>query len=125
MEELVTELARLHGIGRKTAQRLTFHLLKQPAEHAERLAQAIRRVRDQVTACGTCGNLTDEDPRAICRDPRRGAAPLCGVGGAADGAAAPRTARVRGGHPGPGGRLSPPDGRGPPAPPLDPPRART
>src|SRR5260370_3933136 len=79
MEDPVTELSRLPGIGRKTAQRLTFHLLKKPAEHAERLAQAIRRVRDQVTACGTCGNLTDEDPCAICPDPRRDAALLFGV----------------------------------------------
>src|SRR5260370_6056667 len=96
MEELVTELARLHGIGRKTAQRLTFHLLKQPAEHAERLAQAIRRVRDQGTACGTCGNLTDEDPCAICRDPRRDAALLCVVEGGSDVAAIERRARFRG-----------------------------
>src|SRR5260370_42304716 len=96
MEDPVTELSRLPGIGRKTAQRLTFHLLKQPAEHAERLAQAIRRVRDQGTACGTCGNLTDEDPCAICRDPRRDAALLCGGGEAADVAASERTPRVRG-----------------------------
>ena len=62
IEELVAELAKLPGIGRKTAQRLTFHLLKQPAETAERLADAIRRVRGKVTACGTCGNLSEGDP---------------------------------------------------------------
>jgi len=79
IEELVAELAKLPGIGRKTAQRLTFHLLKQPAETAERLADAIRRVRGTVMACGVCGNLSDEDPCPICRDPRRDAALLCVV----------------------------------------------
>ena len=119
IEDLVTELSRLPGIGRKTAQRLTFHLLKQPAETAERLAQAIRRVRDQVTACGTCGNLTDEDPCAICRDPRRDAALLCVVEEAADVAAIERTARFRGRYHVLGGRLSPLDGLGPEALHLD------
>ena len=55
IEELVAELAKLPGIGRKTAQRLTFHLLKQPPDVAERLWRAIQRVRGQVAACATCG----------------------------------------------------------------------
>ncbi len=111
----MTELSRLPGIGRKTAQRLTFHLLKQPAEIAERLAQAIRQVREQVIACGTCGNLTDEDPCGICRDPRRDAALLCVVEEAADVAAIERAARFRGHYHVLGGRLSPLDGIGPEA----------
>ena len=115
IEDLVTELSRLPGIGRKTAQRLTFHLLKQPAEHAARLAQAIRRVRDQVIACGTCGNLTDEEPCAICRDPRRDGALLCVVEEAADVAAIERAAWFRGRYHVLGGRLSPLDGLGPEA----------
>jgi len=115
IEDLVTELSRLPGIGRKTAQRLTFHLLKQPAENAERLAQAIRRVREQVIACGTCGNLTDEDPCAICRDPRRDTALLCVVEEATDVAAIERAARFRGRYHVLGGRLSPLDGLGPEA----------
>jgi recombination protein RecR len=115
IEDLVTELSRLPGIGRKTAQRLTFHLLKQPAEIAERLAQAIRQVREQVIACGTCGNLTDEDPCGICRDPRRDAALLCVVEEAADVAAIERAARFRGHYHVLGGRLSPLDGIGPEA----------
>src|SRR3989449_11013501 len=77
IDDLVAELAKLPGIGRKTAQRLTYHLLKQPAEAAERLADAIRRVRGQVMACRACGNLADEGPCPICRDPRRDAALLC------------------------------------------------
>jgi recombination protein RecR len=119
IEDLVTELSKLPGIGRKTAQRLTFHLLKQPAAAAERLAQAIRKVRAQVLACGTCGNLTDEDPCLICRDPRRDAALLCVVEEAADLAAIERAGRFRGHYHVLGGRLSPLDGIGPDALNLD------
>lgn len=113
IEELVRELAKLPGIGRKTAQRLTFHLLKQPAETAERLAEAIRRVRGQVTACGTCGNLADVDPCPICRDPRRDATLLCVVEESGDVGAIERAGRYRGRYHVLGGRLSPLDGIGP------------
>jgi len=115
IDDLVTELARLPGIGSKTAQRLAFHLLKEPAEAAERLAQAIRRVRSQVTACGACGNLADEDPCAICRDPRRDATLLCVVEEAKDVAAIERAGRYRGRYHVLGGRVSPLDGVGPEA----------
>ena len=115
IDDLVTELARLPGIGSKTAQRLAFHLLKEPAEAAERLAQAIRRVRSQVMACGTCGNLADEDPCAICRDPRRDATLLCVVEEAKDVAAIERAGRYRGRYHVLGGRVSPLDGVGPEA----------
>jgi len=113
IEELVAELAKLPGIGRKTAQRLTFHLLKQPPEAAERLAEAIRRVRGQVVACGTCGNLADEDPCPICRDPRRDATLLCVVEESGDVGAIERAARYRGLYHVLGGRISPLDGIGP------------
>ena len=113
IEELVAELAKLPGIGRKTAQRLTFYLLKQPAEAAERLADAIRRVRGRVTACGTCGTLSDEDPCAVCRDPRRDATLLCVVEESADVGSIERAARYRGRYHVLGGRLSPLDGLGP------------
>ena len=109
----MAELAKLPGIGRKTAQRLTFHLLKQPAETAERLAEAIRRVRGQVIACGTCGNLADEDPCPICRDPRRDATLLCVVEESGDVGAIERAGRYRGRYHVLGGRLSPLDGIGP------------
>jgi len=115
----VTELARLPGIGRKTAQRLTFHLLKQPPEAAGRLADAIRRVRDQVAACRVCGNLTDQDPCAICADPRRDAGLLCVVEEAGDVGAIEGTGRFRGRYHVLGGRLSPLDGVGPEALRLD------
>ena len=113
IEELVAELAKLPGIGRKTAQRLTFFLLKQPADTAERLAEAIRRVRGRVTACGACGNLSEDDPCPICRDPRRDTALLCVVEESADVGAIERAGRYRGRYHVLGGRLSPLEGLGP------------
>jgi recombination protein RecR len=119
IEDLVTELAKLPGIGRKTAQRLTFFLLKQPPEAATRLAEAIRTVRERITACGVCGTLTDEDPCAICRDPRRDASLLCVVEEASDVTAIERAGRFRGRYHVLGGRLSPLEGVGPEALHLD------
>lgn len=113
IEDLVTELAKLPGIGRKTAQRLTFHLLKQPADDAGRLADAIRRVREQVRACNTCGTLSDQDPCGICADPRRDETILCVVEEAADANAIERAGRYRGRYHVLGGRMSPLDGVGP------------
>ena len=111
----MAELAKLPGIGRKTAQRLTFFLLKQPAETAERLAGAIQRVRERVGACRVCGTLTDEDPCAICRDPRRDAAVVCVVEEPSDVGAIERAGRFRGRYHVLGGRLSPLEGIGPDA----------
>jgi len=113
IDDLVAELAKLPGIGRKTAQRLTFYLLKQPADSAARLADAIRTVRERVRACGVCGTLTDEDPCAICRDPRRDASVLCVVEEASDVSAIERAGRFRGRYHVLGGRLSPLEGVGP------------
>lgn len=113
IDELTAELAKLPGIGRKTAQRLTFHLLKEPPETARRLAEAIRRVRDQVQACATCGNLGDDSPCAICRDPKRDATVLCVVEEAGDVSAIERAGRFRGRYHVLGGRLSPLEGVGP------------
>jgi len=115
IEDLVAELAKLPGIGRKTAQRLTFHLLKVPEDAALRLAEAIRRVRARVLACAICGNLGDEDPCAICRDPRRDATLVCVVEEPGDVGAIERAGRYRGHYHVLGGRLSPLDGVGPEA----------
>ncbi len=115
IEELVRELAKLPGIGRKTAQRLTFHLLKQPPDAAASLARAISAARERVRACGTCGSLTDADPCAICADPRRDAAVLCVVEESADVGAIERAGRFRGRYHVLGGRLSPLEGVGPEA----------
>ena len=59
---LVEELQRLPGIGPKSAQRLAFHILKTPREDADRLADAVRRVKEQVTYCSVCNSITDADP---------------------------------------------------------------
>jgi len=115
IEGLVAELAKLPGIGRKTAQRLTFFLLKQPPDVSERLARAIDRVRGQVSACKTCGDLSDEDPCALCRDPRRDAALLCVVEEPGDVGAIERAGQYRGRYHVLGGRLSPLEGVGPDA----------
>lgn len=109
----MAELAKLPGIGRKTAQRLTFYLLKQPEDAALKLADAIRGVRARVLVCGTCGNLGDDDPCAICQDPRRDAQILCVVEEPGDVSAIERAGRYRGRYHVLGGRLSPLDGVGP------------
>lgn len=109
----MAELAKLPGIGRKTAQRLTFHLLKEPKAVALRLAEAIRGVTDRVQACGSCGNLSDTDPCAICADPRRDATLLCVVEEPGDLTAIERAGQFRGRYHVLGGRLSPLEGVGP------------
>ena len=113
IEDLATELAKLPSIGRKTALRLTFHLLKQPPEQARRLATALAALVERVRRCSVCANLTEEDPCAICRDPRRDRGLICVVEEASDIAAIERTGEFRGLYHVLGGRLSPLDGVGP------------
>ncbi|TPW02251.1 MAG: recombination protein RecR [bacterium] len=79
LEQLVTELARLPGIGKKTAQRLAFHLLRTSAEEALRLSDAVRALKEKVDICSICGNITEEEPCLICRDPRREKDVICVV----------------------------------------------
>ena len=119
IEELITELARLPGIGRKTAQRLTFHLLQQPSEQAGRLASALVAVTERVRACDQCGNLTEEQPCGICSDPRRDGAVVCVVEEASTVAVVDRSTDFRGRYHVLGGRISPLDGIGPEALRLD------
>jgi len=113
IDPLVDELARLPGIGRKTALRLAFYLLKQPADEARRLARSIVDVREKVRPCARCGNLTDHDPCAICQSTRRDASIVCVVEEASDIMAIERTGEYRGMYHVLGGRLSPLDGIGP------------
>lgn len=113
IDDLVTELARLPTIGRKSALRLTFHLLKQPPEQSKRLAQVLATLVERVRACEACFNLTEEPRCAICRDARRDAAMICVVEEASDIAAIERTSEFRGVYHVLGGRLSPLDGIGP------------
>jgi recombination protein RecR len=113
IEELITELARLPGIGRKTAQRLTFHLLQQPPESVGRLASALIAVGERVRPCEECGNLTEDQPCAICRDPRRDPGVLCVVEDASAVSLVDRATDFKGRYHVLGGRLSPLDGVGP------------
>jgi recombination protein RecR len=119
IEELITELARLPGIGRKTAQRLTFHLLQQSPEQAQRLASVLASVSDRVRSCEECGNLTEEQPCDICRDPRRDKGLLCVVEEPSTVGVVDRFTDFRGQYHVLGGRLSPLDGIGPEALRLD------
>lgn len=110
---LIEELTRLPSIGRKTAQRVAFYLLKVPEEQAERLAQAVRAVRAGVKPCSRCNILTHVDPCAICADARRDDELLCVVEESLDVEAIERTARFPGRYFVLGGALSPLDGIGP------------
>ena len=76
---LIEELQRLPGIGPKGAQRLAFHILKTPREQADRLAAAVRDVKEQVTYCSVCNNITDHDPCALCRSGDRDHRLICVV----------------------------------------------
>lgn len=113
IEDLVTELSRLPTIGKKSALRLTYHLLKQPPEQSRRLAQVLASLTDRVRPCARCFNLTEEELCAVCRDPRRDATTICVVEEASDIAAIERTGEYRGLYHVLGGRLSPLDGIGP------------
>ena len=119
IDQLIAEFAKLPGIGRKTAQRLTFHLLQQSPEQARRLAAALSTVAEQVRPCRECGNPTEEQPCAICADPRRDASLLCVVEEASAVTVVERATGFRGRYHVLGGRLSPLDGVGPEALRLD------
>jgi recombination protein RecR len=110
IDDLTGELARLPGIGRKTALRLTYHLLKQPKEQSRRLADALRTLSERVRPCSLCFNLTEEEKCAICTDPRRDASLICVVEESADIGAIERAGEYRGHYHVLGGRLSPLDG---------------
>jgi len=79
LTRLIEQLQRLPGIGRKSAQRLAFHVLKTPRENADRLCDAIRDVKDRVTYCSVCSNVTDVDPCPICTDESRNSRLICVV----------------------------------------------
>lgn len=113
IDDLTSEFARLPGIGRKTALRLTYHLLKRPPHEIQRLARALDGVAERVHACSNCGNLTEDDPCILCTSPRRDAQMICVVEEASDIGAIERTGEYRGLYHVLGGRLSPLEGIGP------------
>ena len=110
IDDLVTEFARLPGIGRKTAVRLTYHLLKQPADRSQRLARALVQIAERVHPCERCYNLAEGALCPICSDPKRDSAVICAVEEAADIAAIERAGEFRGTYHVLGGRLAPLDG---------------
>ncbi len=109
-ENLVRELARLPGVGRRTAQRLAFHLLKAPPADALALAEAIREVKERIRPCAECYGLAEGELCPICSDTRRDRSLICVVEAPQDTEPIERTAAFRGVYHVLGGALSPMDG---------------
>jgi recombination protein RecR len=110
---LVEELQRLPGIGPKGAQRLAFHLLRTPREETERLVEALRDVKERVTYCSTCNNITDVDPCAFCSNEARDRTMICVVEEPQNVAAIEKTREFKGLYHVLMGALSPLQGVGP------------
>jgi recombination protein RecR len=110
---LVVELAKLPGVGEKTAARLAFHILRAPAEDAAALSSAITELRAKIRLCGQCWDFTEQEPCDICRDQRREPGLLCVVAHPQDVIAIERTGGYRGRYHVLHGVLSPLDGIGP------------
>lgn len=110
---LIEEFNKLPGIGPKTAQRLTFFLLRAPAEQARALAEAIIQVKAKIVFCSICFNITDKDPCAICAGAERDPAAICVVEEPLDILALERTRQYRGLYHVLHGAISPVDGIGP------------
>jgi recombination protein RecR len=110
VDNLVNQLARLPGVGRRTAQRLAFHLLRVPDEEALALAAAIREVKDRIRPCAECWNLAESELCTICSDARREQTLICVVEAPSDIVPIERTAEYRGLYHVLGGALSPIDG---------------
>jgi recombination protein RecR len=113
LNRLVASLARLPGIGEKTAQRLAFHILRAPAEYARELSAAIQEVKDKVHLCTHCFSLTEQDLCGFCRDDRRDERVVCVVENVADQMAIERTREFKGRYHVLHGVLSPLEGVGP------------
>ena len=109
---LIGELNKLPGVGPKSAQRLAYHLIRLP-DVAEALADAVMGVKERVFFCSRCQNLTDEDPCAVCSDPRRDQTQICVVEGPLDILAVERTNCYRGLYHVLHGVISPMNGVGP------------
>jgi recombination protein RecR len=113
LTRLVEQLQKLPGIGAKSAQRLAFCVLKNPREDAERLIEAIRDVKDRVTYCSNCNNITDADPCAYCTSPTRDQRIICVVEEPQNVSVVEKTREFRGMYHVLMGALSPLQGVGP------------
>jgi recombination protein RecR len=110
---LIEELSKLPGVGVKTAQRLTFFLLRSPADQARRLSEAIMRVKESIIYCSRCFNITEADPCLICSNPNRDQEIICVVEEPLDVLALEKTGSYKGLYHVLHGALSPVEGIGP------------
>ncbi|NOZ62833.1 MAG: recombination protein RecR [Calditrichaeota bacterium] len=113
LQRAIDELSRLPGIGRKSAQRIVFYLLKLPKEEVHALAQALEDVKEKAIYCSVCFNITETDPCPICTNTNRDRSIICVVEEANDVAALEKTGDYKGLYHVLGGSLSPLDGIGP------------
>lgn len=113
LNRLVVQLAKLPGIGEKTAQRLAFHILRAPPEYSEELVLALQEMKQKVRLCSRCFSLTENELCHYCIDPRRDERMLCVIEGVADLMAVERTREFKGRYHVLHGVLSPLDGTGP------------
>jgi recombination protein RecR len=113
IQDLIDELGRLPGVGPKSAQRIAFHVLSADAVDVNRLATALRKVKEQVRFCTTCFNVAESEQCRVCRDPRRTSEVLCVVEEPKDVVAIERTGEFRGRYHVLGGAINPLEGIGP------------
>ena len=113
IHRLIEEFSRFPGIGKKTAQRMVFHVLKSPNDHAVELAQAVMDMKTKIRFCSICNGITEEDPCRICTNPKRDQSCICIVEDAADIYTFEKTNAFQGLYHVLGGVLSPLDGIGP------------
>jgi len=113
VDKLIGELNKLPGIGEKTAERLSFFILKNSRENVERLADSLREVKEKVRFCSVCGNITEDDPCRICKDETRDRATICVVEHPQDLFLLERVRQYRGLYHVLGGAISPLKGVGP------------
>lgn len=113
LAQLIEELQKLPGIGPKSAQRLAYHLLKQPAADVQKLAKALTDAKEQIKFCSQCSNLSAMDPCELCANPARDPGTVCVVSEPKDLVAVERTKEYRGRYHVLQGLISPMDGIGP------------
>jgi recombination protein RecR len=113
IQDLIDELGRLPGVGPKSAQRIAFHILNTDTADVARLAQVLRRVKDEVRFCSVCFNVAEQELCKVCRDPRRSDDVICVVEEPKDVVAVERTREFRGKYHVLGGAINPLEGIGP------------
>ncbi len=111
--KLIEEFSKLPGIGKRSAERLAFHILKQPKENVERFSKALTEAKDKITFCPVCQSLTDDIPCSICSNPKRDTSVICVVENPKDILAMEKTKEFNGVYHVLHGVISPIDGIGP------------